>query len=84
MKYRITRVHLEPLRKKKQIMSLLSAEFVNSGFDDAGRMFTMTFSIGNQMLQDLAIGFEKHRLPCLYISEPYQYDNEEREVENEQ
>ena len=83
MKYRITKVCLEPLRKKKQIMSLLSAEYITGGFDDSGRMFTMTFAIGNKRLQDIAICFERRRLPFLYISEPYQYDNAEREVENE-
>ena len=43
MKYKITRTHLEPLKRKWQLKSLLSAEFINGGFDDNGNLFSMTF-----------------------------------------
>lgn len=83
MKCKITKVHLEPLKKKSQLKSLLSAEFVNGGFDDNGNLFSLTFIVNKQNLQDLAISFEKHHLPRVYISEPYFYDNGEIEVLDE-
>lgn len=83
MKCKITRVHLEPLKRKSQLKSLLSAKFVNGGFDDNGNLFSLTFKVNNEKLQDIAISFEKHHLPCIYISEPYFYDNAETEVLDE-
>ena len=77
MRVKITRTHLEPLKKKWQLKSLLSAEFVNGSF------VSMTFQLKNGLLQDMAISFEKHHLPCVLISAPYFFNNAEIEVLDE-
>ena len=83
MRVKITRTHLEPLKKKWQLKNLLSAEFINGSFDDNGNLFSMTFQLKNGLLQDMALSFEKHHLPCVLISEPYFFNNAEIEVLDE-
>ncbi len=83
MKIKVTRTHLEPVRRKRQLKSLLSADFINGSFDDNGNLFSMTFQLNNGFLQDMVINFRKHHVPCVLISKPYSVNNAEIEVLDE-
>lgn len=83
MGIKITRTHLKPLQKKRQLKYLLSAEFVNCSIDDNGTLFSITFRLKNGYLQDIAIECVKNQKPCVLVSEPYYFDNAEIEVLNE-
>lgn len=77
----LTKVLLKPLHKMSQLKKLRAFSCVACGYE--GNMFTMTFQLDNadveEILQDLSIIFEK-RIPKVYISEPYTYDNAGSEV----
>lgn len=78
---KITRVSLKPLHKIAQLKRLKACNCVDSTLEE--NMFTLTFQLdnadANEVLQDLTIIFEKH-IPKVYISEPYYFNNAEREV----
>ena len=77
-----TRVLLKPLKKTAQLKRFRASNCVFCGFE--GNMFTMTFQLDNEdaeeVLQDLSIDFTNKRLPKVFISKPYTYDNAESEV----
>ena len=77
----ITKVSLKPLHKISQLKNLRACNCVACGYEDD--MFTMTFQLdnaeGKEILQDLSIIFEK-RIPEIYISQPYTYNNAGSEV----
>nr|DAW80313.1 MAG TPA: hypothetical protein [Caudoviricetes sp.] len=77
----MTKVSLKPLHKITQLKGLKACNCVACGYE--GNMFTMTFQLDNadaeEILQDLTIIFEK-RVPKVYISEPYTYNNAGSEV----
>lgn len=75
---KITRVQLKPLQKRAQLHNLNSDNFI--GCDLSNEMFTMTFAVAEEKMQDLSIVFHKHRNLEIYISEPYSYGNAEIEV----
>lgn len=77
----MTKVSLRSLHKTSQLKKLRACNCVACGYE--GNMFTMTFQLDNadaeEILQDLTIIFEK-RVPKVYISEPYIYNNAGSEV----
>ena len=77
----LTKVSLKPLHRKSQLEKLRACNCLSCGYE--GNMFTMTFQLDNadaeEILQDLSIIFEK-RVPKVYISEPYTYNNAGSEV----
>lgn len=76
-----TRVFFKQLRKISQLKKLRAYSCVACGYEE--NMFTMTFQLDNadaeEILQDLTIIFKK-RIPKVYISELYTYNNAENEV----
>lgn len=77
----ITRVLLKPLKKTAQLKKFRASDCVFCGFEN--NIFTMTFEIDNtytEVMQDLSIDFTNKRLPKVFISKPYTYDNAESEV----
>lgn len=75
---KITRVQLKLLQKRARLHNLNSDNFI--GCDLSNEMFTMTFAVAEEKMQDLSIVFHKHRNPEIYISEPYSHGNAEIEV----
>lgn len=80
MKVKITKTILKQLKKKSQLDNFSGAEFINCGFDDERTLFTLTFRLKGNVMQDIGISFEKHNIPRVLISEPYCYDNAEIEM----
>lgn len=78
---KITKVSLIALHNISQLKKLKACNCADSSFE--GNMFTLTFQLDNadaeEVLQDLTIVFKKH-IPRVYISEPYYFNNAEREV----
>ena len=76
----ITRVLLRPLKKTAQLRKFRASNCVFCGLE--GSMLTITFEIdtNKEIMQDLAIDFSNKRIPRVYISKPYTYDNAESEV----
>lgn len=75
---KITRVQLKPLQKRAQLHNLNSDHFIGCDLDN--EMFTMTFAVAEEKIQDLSVVFHKHHNPEIYISEPYSHGNAEIEV----
>lgn len=78
---KITRVVLKPLRKPSKLKKFRASNCVFCSFTD--NTFTITFQISNdaekEAMQDLVIDFSNIRLPKVYLSKPFAYDNAESE-----
>lgn len=72
----LTKVTLKPLHKITQLKRLKAYNCVACDYEQ--NTFTMIFQLDNsgaeEILQDLSIIFDK-RIPKVYISEPYTYNN---------
>lgn len=82
---KITSVVLKPLKKASKLNKFNTSNCVWCGFSD--NVFTITFRISNdledEILQDLAIDLSNVRLPKVYLSKPYIYNNVESEDYND-
>ena len=78
----ITRVLLRPLKKTAQLKRFKASNCVSCGFTD--NAFTITFQISDdleeEVMQDLVINFSNVRIPKVFISKPYTYNNAGSEV----
>lgn len=69
---KITRVSLKLLQKKKQLHNFHADNLICC--DRCENMFTLTFALADDRMQDLTITFFNKK-PEVYISDPYTFNN---------
>lgn len=78
---KITRVSLNPLRKKKQLHNFHADDLICC--DLYKDTFTLTFALADDKMQDLSITFFDKK-PKVYISDPYTFNNYDEDEVYEQ